>query len=242
MRAKAAIAVDADATGRTRIVLLRSAAPLVLRPTPDAVYIAAGAAGPLGGDDLALRVEVGAGARLTLRTVAATVVLPGAGESVLALELRVAPAGRLEVLPEPTVVAAGACHRMIVDGSVAAGGALILREEVSLGRYGETGGRYRGLTSIDLAGRPLLRHEFVLDGSEAGEAGSATGARAIGSLLTVDPAWADPSVRPAGWAHPDAAAMPLAGPGLLVTALAADTHTLRRRLGGPPTAATTGTL
>jgi urease accessory protein len=77
VHACAALTAEADAGGRTRLTLLRSQAPLVLRPAADAVYLAAGAAGPLGGDELDLTVSVGPDACLTMRTVAATVALPG---------------------------------------------------------------------------------------------------------------------------------------------------------------------
>ena len=111
MRARAVLPVDADSSGMSRITTLRSQPPLVLRPTADAVYLAAGAAGPLGGDELELDVVVGAGARATLRTVAATVALPGPAASRRTgsrwtLRLSVAPDAHLVVLPEPTVVAA----------------------------------------------------------------------------------------------------------------------------------------
>jgi urease accessory protein len=234
VRAHAALTAEADPAGRTRLTVLRSQAPLVLRPAADAVYLAAGAAGPIGGDRLSLTIAVGAGACLTLRTVAATVALPGRGESVLRLSLSVGPGGRLAVLPEPTVVAAGARHRVRTVAEVAAGGALTLREEVILGRHGEAGGAYRGLSWVNVDDAPLLRHELVLDGADPATVGpaSAIGARACGALLTVDPAWT-PGRRPEGWAGTGAAALPLAGPGLLVTAVADDARTLRARLTHP---------
>lgn len=235
MRASAAVVAERDPAGRTRLARLRSAAPLTLRPTAGALYLAAGAAGPIGGDDLELSIVVGPGAELVLRTVAATVALPGPGPSAYTLRLSVAAGGRLAVLPEPTVVAAGARHRVAVEARVEAGGWLLLREEVLLGRSGEPGGAHRSLLRVDVAGAPLLRHELVLDGTDPATRSAAgiVGARAAGTLLTVDPRWTDAAARPAGWAGPQAAGLPLAGPGLLVTALADDARTLRRLLTGP---------
>ena len=79
----------------------RSQAPLILRWTPDAVYLVGGAAGPLAGDVLELRIEPRAGAALRLRTAAAAVALPGRDgqESVLSVTISVAAGGRLEYLP-----------------------------------------------------------------------------------------------------------------------------------------------
>jgi urease accessory protein len=76
----------------TTITRLRSDPPLVLRPTRPAgpeplprwgvdgpgtatVSLVAGAAGPVGGDQLRLDVEVGPGTALVLRSVAASLVL-----------------------------------------------------------------------------------------------------------------------------------------------------------------------
>jgi len=218
MKARAALRAEADAAGRTRITVLRSATPLVLRPAADAVYLAAGAGGPVGGDDLELTVDVGPGAELTVRTVGATIALPGPGESVLTLRLTVAAGGRLSVVPEPTIVAARARHRSRIEATVEAGGVLRVSEDVVLGRHGEVCGAYRGRLRADLAGAPLLRHELVLDGADPVTTGRAavTGARVCGSLLVVDPEWTPPSL-----AGPDAAALPLAGGGWLLTRLSA---------------------
>jgi len=106
VRATAAIAAEADG-GVTRFPVLRSQAPLVLRPTAGAVYLVTGAAGPIGGDVLRLSIDVGAGATLNVRTVAASVALPSRGgqESVLCITARVGPRARLSFLPEATVIA-----------------------------------------------------------------------------------------------------------------------------------------
>jgi urease accessory protein len=168
--------------------------------------------------------------------VAATVVLPGPAPSSYTLWLSIAAGGRLAVLPEPTVVAAGARHHTAVEATVEAGGALVLREEVLLGRSGEPGGALRSLLRVDVAGVPLLRHELTLDGADPDTLAPAgmVGARGTGTLLSVDPQWTDEATRPAGWATAHAAGLPLAGPGLLVTALATDALTLRRRLTARP--------
>lgn len=234
MRARAALVAAADRTGRTRLTTLRSQPPLILRPTAGAVYLAAGAAGPLGGDDLELSIVVGPGAVLVLRAVAATVALPGAGPSRFTLRLSVAAGARLAVLPEPTVLATGARHEASTLAEVATGGTLLIREEVLLGRHGEPGGHYRGLLRVDAGGRPLLRHQLELDGAPAGRRApaAALAARATGTLLQVAPQWTDPDRRPAGSASTEVAALPLAGPGLLVTALGADALRVRQLLDG----------
>ncbi len=113
MKAVAELVAEARPGGSLRLPVQRSQAPLVLRRTADAVYLVSGAAGPLGGDTLELRIEVRAGATLRLRTVAAAVALPGryGEESRLTVTATVGPGARLEYLPEPTVAADGARPR-----------------------------------------------------------------------------------------------------------------------------------
>jgi urease accessory protein len=243
MRAAAALVAEPapdGPDGAVRLPVQHSQAPLVLRRTADAVYLVGGAAGPLGGDVLDLRIDVRDGAALRLRTVAAAVALPGreGQESVLTVRATVGTGARLEFLPEPTVVADGARHRIELVISLADGAALALRDEVILGRHGERGGSCRARLHVDLAGAPLLRHELAVSGTDAASRGPAVlaGHRAAGSLLRVEPAWAGrPAGQiPAGYA-PGVAVMPLAGgPAVLVTALAEDALTLRRRLSRPP--------
>ena len=129
--AEAAIVAEADAAGHTRLPVLRSQAPLVLRRTPDAVYLVGGAA-------------------------------------------------RTSLL-------------------------------------------------IDYAGRPLLRHALEMSGTDSVSLGPAilAGHRAVGMLLQAGPAI---STNIEAHSGPDVAVMPLAGPGILVTALAHDAVTLRERL------------
>lgn len=227
---------------------LRSQAPLVLRPTQDAVYLVSAAGGPVGGDVLDLRIEVRTGAALRLRTVAASVALPGVdgAESVLAVHASVASGGVLEYLPEPMVVADRSRHTTDIQVDLASGASLVLRDEVILGRHGESGGACRTRLCCDYDGRPLLRHDVVVDGADEVSLGPAVlaGHRAYGTVLRAGESTGDPGASDAhataspirrgapgtSRARPDVAVMPLAGPGVLVSALAADSLALRRLL------------
>jgi urease accessory protein len=248
--AEAEIVAARDVDGVTRLPVLRSQVPLVLRRTPEAVYLVSAAAGPLGGDQLSLRITVRAGAALCLRTVAASVALPGpdGGESLLTITASVEQGGCLEYLPEPVVVADGARHATDIRVALASGARLLLREELILGRHGERGGSYRSSLRADYAGRPLLRQSLEVAGTDAPSHGPAilAGHRAAGTLLQVDdtlaaaPPWAAapaPAASPAPDREPDTgrwvAVMPLAtGPATLTTALAPDALTLRGLLHG----------
>jgi len=211
-----------------QLPVVRSQAPLVLRRTAAAMYLVGATGGPVGGDQLDLRIEVRAGAVLRLRTVAASVALPGLDglESVFRVTASVAAGGTLEYLPEPTVIADGARHRTDIGVDLAAGASLVLRDELILGRHNERGGACRTRLRVDHDGTPLLRHEVSVDGADDVSRGPAilAGHRAYGTVLYAG------GRLPAGSAAAGVAVMPLAGPGVLVSALATDSLALRRRL------------
>ncbi len=233
--ASAAVEAVAGPGGTTRLPVLASQVPLVLRRTPDAVYLVGGAAGPLGGDVLSLSITVGPGAFLRLRSAAASIALPGLDglESVLRVTVTVAAGGRLEYLPEPVVVADGARHATLVSVSLAAGASLLLRDELLLGRHGEAGGSARSVVRADYDGAPLLRHSVSVSGHDQVSRGPAVlaGHRGVGTLLLAGLDLPGPETLPVPSAA--VAALALAGPGLLLTALADDAVTLRRRLAVP---------
>lgn len=216
-----------------RLSVVRSQAPLVLRRTAEAVYLVGAAGGPVGGDRLELRIEVRAGAALRLRTVAASVVLPGASgaESVLTVTASVEAGGTLEYLPEPTVVADGARHLTDICVDLAAGASLVLRDELVLGRHNERGGACRTRLRVDYGCMPLLRHEVAVDGTDEISLGPAilAGSRAYGTMLYAGPRLPSHAAL-ADSATSRVAVMPLAGPGVLVSVLAPDSLTLRRLL------------
>jgi urease accessory protein len=229
--ARARIVAEPGDGGVTRLPVLSSQVPLVLRRTPEAVYLVGGAAGPLGGDDLTLDIEVRAGASLRVRTAAATIALPSrdGAESVLRVTATVGAGARLEYLPEPVVITDSARHRVEVDITLAEGATLLLRDEVVLGRHGERGGTCLTRLRVNYAGQPLLRHEIAVSGTSEVSLGPAilVGRRTFGSLLL-----AGPGGHPPASIQDGVAVLPLAGPGVLVTAMATCAMALRRALDG----------
>src|SRR5262249_38688386 len=77
---------------------------------PDTVHLVRAAATPLGGDTISIRVTVGTGASLKLRSAAATVALPGPKTPISHMDWEIEVSGSLDVDLEPTVVAADARH------------------------------------------------------------------------------------------------------------------------------------
>ena len=96
--------------GRTVLPVVRASGQLAVRRTGEgAVHLVATAFGPLGGDDAEVRLVVEEGARLSVHSVAAAVVLPARGESPPSRQVvRAEVAGVLHLAPEPTVVTARA--------------------------------------------------------------------------------------------------------------------------------------
>ncbi len=212
--------------GRTRLTTLRSQVPLSLRETLSlregtaGLTVLASAFGPLGGDRTSFRVDVGAGARLTVGSAAAQVAQPGSVSAVseAATHLRVAKGGELHWQPQPLVVTAGAEHRVDLLLDVAVGGHALVVDTVVLGRGGEAPGRYRARWRVSYDGRPLLHTDLDAGtGAPAGWDGPAVvgDARVLVSVLLVGRLPEDPHV-PAG------ELLRLAGPGLLLSWLGSD--------------------
>jgi urease accessory protein len=233
MRAFAWIVVESDGRGGTRLVVLHGESPLLPRRTgPPAgagltVHLVGGAAGPLRGDDLRLDIRVGPGARLDIRSVAASLALPGpAGRppSRLAVSASVASGGTLRWAPEPLIAAAGCHHIAVAEIQVAAGGTLVWRDELVCGRHGEDPGSVRTDLTVRYADATLYRHELAIGPQAPGWSGAAVlgGGRAVGSVLL-----AGADLPPAAELGDDAATLPLAGPGLVAMAVGADIRRVR---------------
>jgi urease accessory protein len=137
----------------------------------DTVHLVSAAATPLGGDIIAIRLIVEPGARLRLRSAAATMALPGATTTQSHAHWHIEAAGELDVDPEPTIVAADARHLSEVTVCLADAATLRIRERVQIGRSGEREGFWSGAMRADVAGTPLLRHRVELGpGSVADDA------------------------------------------------------------------------
>nr|WP_221378001.1 urease accessory protein UreD [Actinoplanes polyasparticus] len=230
MKAFSRVVAEPDGLGGTRLAVLRSESPLLLRRTgPATVHLVGGGAGPLRGDDLRLEIEVGPGATLEIRSVAAQLALPGRAHLPQSrLEIHATVAGTLRWLPEPLIAAAGCHHLTVTRIEVATGGSLLWRDDLVCGRHGESAGDFRADTTIRYAGSTLYRHELSIGPSAPGWSGAAVlgGGRALGTVVAVPAAMLPPPSSGPG----DVAIMPLAGPGALATAVGADIRPVRAAL------------
>lgn len=192
---------------------IRATGGLAARRTgPDVVHLIGTAATPLGGDELDIAVVVDPGARLAVRSVAATIALPGreTRKSVARWHFEVGEGGALDFDPEPTVVAGGAEHESMTTAVLAPDARIRLRERVQIGRAGEDFGHWHGNLTADLTTLPLLRHSLAL-GRAAPTDDSISAPRALSSILTY------PDESPTRTTGLDAALLPLAAGGSLYT-------------------------
>jgi urease accessory protein len=233
LQAAASVRARRGDDGRTFLDELRSAPPLSLRHAGGSLWLVGTAAGPLAGDRVHLNVDVGPGARLSVRSTAASVVLggPGVDTSRLDIEVEVASGAELQWLVEPTVATAGARHDVTTSIRLTAGARLVWREELVLGRHDEGPGALSSRIDILVDGRPALRQELRVGSGAPEWSGPAVlgRAKATGMVVVVDPTW---SSRPRSGRSlgPDAAVLALPGGAAMVSAVASGAHELRCRL------------
>jgi len=256
MRAYAGVEADShvrDGRSRTRIRWMRSQAPIMFRPTSEplppyldrwgagppsvaSVRLAAGAAGPLGGDHLLTDIRVGEGATLMVRAVSASLLLPGphGEESSSEVAITVAAGGTLAWMPGRQIAAEGCRHASVTRIDLEPGARLYMREELLLGREGELPGSLRQRLRVTHDGDALYDQELAVGaGTGAWQSSAVTGGRrALGAVLVVDPARSNIAAFTTAVSEefPDTAVMRLGDYASVVAAAAPDTIELSRRL------------
>jgi urease accessory protein len=165
------IEVGLDSRGHTVVRRMYCEVPMLVRivdatkpigPTPMlTLAMVNGAAGPLGGDHLRFRLHVGAGSRVAVCSIAASLAQPGPrGErSQLDVELVVDDDASLHWRPQPTVSVVGSDHRVDVRLSATSTSTVAMREGVWLGRAGEPPGRFALHERVTIDGIAVLDHE-----------------------------------------------------------------------------------
>ncbi|MFG3153271.1 urease accessory protein UreD [Streptomyces sp. NPDC048219] len=239
VRATARILARGDGRGGTSLPVLEGEGPLAVRRTRGSgaearVLLVGAMSGPLGGDHFTVTAEAVQGARLRVGSAAATLALPGQDKAGARYDVRLAVADDAELhwLPEQLISANGSDLQVTTRADLAPTARLVLREEQVLGRSGEEPGRLTSRLAVRIGGRAVLDQELACGpgapGGWDGPAGLA-GHRAVGQVVVVRPSFATrpPTARTAG---EGAAVMPLAGPAVLVTAVAPDALRLRRLL------------
>jgi urease accessory protein len=229
VRATAHIRAEVDADGRTRLCELHSQAPIALRETPDALYIVGSGQGLLDEDVAQFEITVGPGARLAVRSVAASIAYSST-TACLGIRAHVESGGTLEWRPEP-LIATAHCH-LAVESSISfeRDASVDWTEECVLGRAGETPGDLD--SAIDVVGPdgPVFRHRLTIGTALAEWDGPVVlgGHRAVGIRVLAGAASIDGGVVADGarWAR-----MPLDAGGEVISAVGRDLLELRAAMG-----------
>lgn len=160
MRSCVEIHAECDAQGRTHLTRLWAEGALGVRKTGDThVHLVGTAAGPIGADSIHVSITVGAGARLSVEGVAATIALQGAvlGAGELRQSIVLAKNARLHLALPALIVTRDAMVSSRTEITACASAELVVIEQVSLGRFKESGGQWAGRMLADVDGNPILR-------------------------------------------------------------------------------------
>jgi urease accessory protein len=166
---------------------------------------------------------------LVLGEISATLLLPGAdgAASRTTVGVTVEAGGTLVWWPQPVIAACGCNHLIEVRIDLAVDSRLVLREEILLGRHGETSGRLRQRLRVRRDQHPLHLQDLEL-GDTTGRSPAVLGDhRAVGNVLVVAP---DPLPDTTVLLDRQSLVMPLASGAALVSALGQDNLEVRRRL------------
>ena len=152
------------------------------RTGSETVHLVSAAATPLGGDRICVRVVVAPGARLRLRSAAATLALPGAhtADSWSCWHLDIG--GDADIDVEPTIVAGSARHHTETNLLLGGSSSLRLRERAQIGRTGERQGFWTSALRADIDSAPLLRHRVELGEGAVGHDAIAQPLAAVSEL------------------------------------------------------------
>jgi urease accessory protein len=233
--------VEIEVVGR-RVTTLRSTPPIAAKVLPGPLVVMLGsAAGLLEDDVVRISIRVGDGARLAVRTTAATLAHPcrNGGSTLSAVDIVLGRGAALAWLPEPLVACAGCHHESRARVRLAHGASCVWLESVGLGRHGETAGAVTLRFDAEMEGQPLLRDGMRWPtGADADEAVAYGRARHLAALHLLGrrarrdvPAASDGPAGDGAAGDRAAVALDLAGPGCTVRAMAIDAHELARQLG-----------
>jgi urease accessory protein len=235
-----------------RLAELSCQPPLTLRQVTAAeagvcaLCLVGTAAGPLAGDDLALRLELLAGVGATVQAAGAAIAQgrPGGGRARLMIGATLAAGASLRADPGPLIVRAGGNVAARVEIDLAPGARVEWHELIVLdparltpgaagpepavvGPDGSPVGHPAAVLRWDVtrAGAPLLRQEIDLTDLAAQRwPGMLGGRRVLASVLLAGPGVRGRTIV----AAPTAVAQELADDAVLITVLADDAATARR--------------
>lgn len=222
---EASIQLRRGAGGAVRVDGTLCTAPLWFRWDGTTLWLVGSGASPAGEDHITVRVDVGPGVTVRVRSVAATVVYAARGAGTRwHTEISVAEDAHLDWRPEPVIVTGRARHAATTTVHAAAGATVVLDEVLALGRTGEDAGALRA--TLDVRVDDVATLLTSLDTSLPGWSGPAgvAGARVLANRLRLGEA------APAAPALANAAVLQPAPGCQLAVAIAADVARARHTL------------
>lgn len=167
------LAIVEHAEGRSRVIRAQARSPMkLLQPRDDAraarLVTSSFGGGLVAGDELMLRLDVGAGATAILGTQSSTKVFRSDGRMARqGVDATVGADALLAIVPDPVTCFAGARFEQQQRYDLAADASLMLVDLLTSGRWacGERWAfaTYRSNIDVDIDGRPALRERVLLD-------------------------------------------------------------------------------
>ena len=175
-------------------------APVWFRWDGATLWLVGSGASPVGEDHIRVRVDVGPGVAVAVRSVAATVVYAARGAGTRwDTDIHVADGARLDWRPEPVILTERARHEATTTVHAAAGADVTLDEVLVLGRAGEAAGALRSTLAVRVDDAPVLLTSIDTSLARAGPVPPASTARrsspTASASATMTPR---PSPRPRG--------------------------------------------
>lgn len=145
------------AGGAIRVEGVLRSAPVWFRWDGATLWLVGSGASPVGEDHIRVRVEVGPGCSVAVRSVAATVVYAARGSGTRwDTEIHVADGASLDWQPEPVILTKRACHQATTTVHASSGADVTLDEVLVLGRAGEATGTLRSTLAVRVDDAPVL--------------------------------------------------------------------------------------
>jgi urease accessory protein len=223
------VSLRRGAGGAVRVHGVLCQAPVWFRWDGATLWLVGSGAAPVGDDRVRVRIEVGPGVAVAVRSVAATVIYAARGPGTTwDTEIHVADGASLDWRPEPVILTERARHAATTSIHASAGAEVTVDEVLVLGRAAEATGSLRSTLSVRTDGTHAL--ETSIDTSVPGWAGPAgvAGATVVGHRLRLG---AEPSDGGTDADAPPGAVLLRPAPGCrLAVATAAQVADARRTL------------
>lgn len=143
--------------GTVRVEGVLCSAPVWFRWDGTTLWLVGSGAAPVGDDHIRVRVDVGPGVAVAVRSVAATIAYAASGAGTRwDTEIHVADGATLDWRPEPVILTERARHAATTTIHAAGSADVTVDELLVLGRAGEATGNICSTLDVRVDGRPVL--------------------------------------------------------------------------------------